>query len=30
MFTLAPPAINSTTSCETFDEKGKPETLTWG
>ena len=28
IYILAPPAINSTTSCETFVEKGKPETLT--
>ena len=28
MHILAPPTINSTTSCETFVEKGKPETLT--
>lgn len=28
MYFLAPPTINSTTSCETFVRKGKPETLT--
>ena len=28
MCVLAPPTMNSTTSCETFVGKGKPETLT--
>ena len=28
MYILAPPTINSTISCETFVEKGEPETLT--